>query len=84
MTIDFTINIGHIITLIGTLIAFITWSQGLKSSIVSIDRRVEHIEQQLSHQTQLMITTAILSDRLASLEKRLEAVTESARRRTTA
>ena len=83
MVIDLTINIGHIITLIGTLIAFITWSQGMKSSIVSIDKRVAHIEAQLVQQTQLMITTAIITDRLASLEKRIEAV-DSMRRKTIA
>lgn len=80
MTIDFTINLGHIITLVGTLIAFITWGNGIKWHITAIDTRVENIEKQLAHQTQLMITTSILTDRLASLEKRIEAV-DSVRRR---
>lgn len=81
MQIDMTINIGHIITLIATLIAFVTWGQSIKWSILNLDKRVEIIEKSLEEQTKLIIANAVLntniimiSDKLGTLEKRLDAV----------
>jgi hypothetical protein len=72
MTVDMSINLGHIITLVGILITFITWGQSIKWHIIAIDKRVEHIEKQLEEQTKLILATAIISEKLGTFEKRLE------------
>lgn len=79
MTIDLSINLGHIISLIGFLIAMVTWGNSLKFGINEVKHKVNNqdmklmaIEKQLEEQTKLIIATSIMSDRLGSLEKRLD------------
>ncbi len=78
MTIDFTINLGHIISLVGTLILFVTWAQGLKWNMLNLDKRLEVVESNMKQQTDLIIANAVvntnimsLTDKLATLERRM-------------
>lgn len=86
MTFDLTINLGHVITLVGILITFITWGQGIKWSLTNIDRRVSALEKNMEEQTKLIIANAVmnsnimsLTDKLVTLERRMSDV-ESSRR----
>lgn len=79
MVFDMTVNLGHMITLIGILITFITWGQGIKWSITNLDKRVEALENNMHEQTKLIIANAVMTqnimsvtDRLATLERRIE------------
>lgn len=78
MTFDMTINLGHVITLVGILITFITWGQSIKWSITNIDKRVHALEVNMQEQTKLIIANAVMNqnimtvtDRLATLERRI-------------
>lgn len=81
MVFDMTVNLGHIITLLGILITFITWGQGIKWSIQNLDKRVEALEGNMHEQTKLIIANAVMNqnimtvtDRLATLERRMQTI----------
>lgn len=78
MQFDGTINLGHIISLLATLIVFITWAQNIKWSVVNLDNRIKTLEKSQEELTKLIIANAVmntnimsLTDRLANLERRL-------------
>ena len=78
MVFDLTINLGHVITLVGILITFITWGQGIKWQLTNIDERVKLLERNQEEQTKLIIANAVmntnimsLTDKLANLERRI-------------
>ena len=84
MVVDYTINLGHIISLVGALIAFLFWANSIKWSILNLDKRVEIIEKSLEEQTKLTIANAVVKsniitiiDRLGTLEKRVDSVQRS-------
>lgn len=71
MTLDTTINLGHIVTLVGILITFVTWGSGVKWQVNLIEARLKLVEEELKKITQLLITTSNLEVRLAHLETRI-------------
>lgn len=79
MIFDMTVNLGHIITLIGILITFVTWGQGIKWQMINLDKRVGSLEKNMEEQTKLIIANAVMhtniisvTDKLATLERRMD------------
>lgn len=71
MTVDFTLNIGHIITLVSTLIVFITFAQNLKWSVLNLDKRLEVVEDNQKEQTKLIIANAVMNTTIATMADKL-------------
>lgn len=79
VSVDMTINLGHVLTLIGVLITFVTWGQNIKFTLSHIDRRVGEIEKNLHELSRLQLADAVINtqmvmvhDRLAAIERRFE------------
>jgi hypothetical protein len=79
VNVDMTINLGHVLTLIGVLITFVTWGQNIKFTLTHIDRRVGEIEKNLHELSRLQLADAVINtqmvmvhDRLAVIERRFE------------
>jgi len=79
VSVDMTINLGHVLTLIGVLITFVTWGQNIKFTLTHIDRRVGEIEKSLHELSRLQLADAVINtqmvmvhDRLAVIERRFE------------
>ena len=84
MTIDTTINIGHLITLIGLFIALVTWGNSLKFEVRSIDddvkkfgKRIENIESKIDKFTELHFQSQNLERRLDDLADRVNRVEQT-------
>lgn len=78
MTIDGTINLGHILTIIGMGIGGVGVYVGMRMDLRAIadklasqDRRVDAIERDLSKMTQVLVDVARQDARLDAHEQRL-------------
>ena len=72
MAIDMTINLGHVITLVGILITFITWGNGVKWQMNIVEVKLKTLEEEIKKITQLLITTSTLEIRISNLESRID------------
>lgn len=71
MTIDLSINIGHIIALIGSLVTLIIWGNSVKWRVASIEQRLGMLDVELKKISQLLIATSNLELRLNNVETRI-------------
>jgi len=71
MTIDTSINIGHIITLITVLIAVVTWGSTVKAQVTGIDKRLEDVEKELKAFVETYIATRVMDNKLDDLSRRV-------------
>jgi hypothetical protein len=71
MVIDLSINIGHIIAIIGSLVTLIVWGNSIKWRIAAIEQRLGTLDVELKKISQLLITTTKLELRLSNLEDRV-------------
>jgi hypothetical protein len=71
MTIDTSINIGHIITLITVFIAVVTWGSGLRSQVSNLDKRMEDVETEIKTFVETYIATRVMDNKLDDLSRRV-------------
>ena len=71
MTIDTTINIGHVITLIAMLITVIMWGSTIKNQVQGLGKRMQDVETEMKNFTETYIATRLLDNRLDDLNRRV-------------
>ena len=74
MTIDMSINIGHIITIITLLIGVITWGSTIRASVTGLDVRMQEIETEIKKFTEVYIATNNMNYKLGDFERRITAL----------
>ena len=88
MIVDWTINIGNILTAVGFLVGGLFFVFTIRSDVNSIKsdeaaaaRRLESVEGELSKMTQVMLDIARQDERMKSFEWRLAMVESNLTRR---
>ena len=73
---DPTVNLGHVITFIGFILAGLGAYEGARVELKAIALRLEVVERQIEKLSEVIITTARQGERMAQLERRLEKLEE--------
>ncbi len=74
MTIDMSISIGHIVTVISFLIGVITWGSTIRTSVTGLDNRMKEVEDKVDKFTEIYIATNNINYKLGDFERRLTAL----------
>jgi hypothetical protein len=74
MTIDMSISIGHIITIISFLIGVITWGSTIRASVTGLDNRMQEVEAEIKKLTEIYIATNNMNYKLGDFERRITAL----------
>ncbi len=69
---DPTVNLGHVITFVGFIVAGIGAYAGASAELKAINLRLEVVERQIEKMSEVVITTVRQSERMAQFERRLE------------
>jgi len=74
---DATINLGHVLTFIGFILAGAGAYYGVRIDLTAIGIRLGVVETQISKITELLITQSRQEERINQFERRLEKVERS-------
>lgn len=72
MTVDMSISLGHILTIVGMLITLVTWGNNLRWHVGSVERRLETVEESIKEISKMIVQANLLAQRLEHLEKHID------------
>lgn len=70
--IDWTINIGHILTFVGFVATLVSFIYAVKGQVIGMKVEIKAIRQELTKMSDVLITLGRQDERLTAMDRRID------------